>query len=472
MRRAVLALLPLLVATGCAGQLSLHPGHFIMVHEDGYPLGFVQPGGARLRGGEVNLGSPDVKLDRIGDQEFEEQDVGEMLRGIDDYVQKDAAPDRPRRLVIFVHGGLNPYRNGIQRVEQFVGAHGEGAKHPAIVSAHWLFVNWNSDLLGSLVDDLCCIRRGDRDVLGGLLTSPFVGAAHLAESVLLAPRAWWYQGENAVDGFSEPGGVRGDVCDVPVVEAAERPLEPEKIASYFLFYPLRALSASVIQAFGTPAWDQMKRRAALVAARIRTMTDEGTAREGAGHILFRKLEERIPREGRWRVGNDPDAEKDLEIFLVGHSMGTIVLSRLLEQFSEMPVRRIVFLGAASSLEDFEGAVVPYLRRHGAAKFWGFSLSESDEAREISGLDVYERGSLLVWIDNLFERVNVPGQRTFGRAQNLRRHFSLPPGLERRIFLLRFDGRGRDDPRRHGDFDNPRIVSRLLEFAAREACPGK
>jgi hypothetical protein len=467
--RAALALLPLLVATGCAGQVPLHRGHFIMVHEDGYPIDFILSDGRRFAGDEINLRSPEVKLDRVSDQDFVTRDVEEILRGIDEYARKDPPPGHRRRLIIFAHGGLNPYSNGLKRVEQFVGPKGEGAKFPGISTAYWVFINWNSDLLGSLADDLCCIRRGDRDLLGGLLTAPFVGAAHVAASGLLAPRAWWYQGENAVDGFAGPGGVRGDICDVPVREGEDRPLEPEKIASYFLLYPLRALSAAVIQAFGTPAWDQMKRRAALVAARIREITEKGTVREGAGHILLRKLQGRVVADGKWKIGNDV---KDLEIFLVGHSMGAIVLSRLLEQFPEMPVSRIVFLGAASSLQDFDGAVVPYLRRHAAAKFWGFSLSEIDEAREISGLDVYERGSLLVWIDNLFERVNVPGQRTFGRAQNLRRHFSVPDGLGQRVFLLRFDGRGRDDPRRHGDFDSPKIVSRVLGLAEQDACPGR
>lgn len=439
MIRVAPALLLLLVAlAGCAGRVPLHPGHFIMVHEDGYPL--------------------DAQLAPISDDEFGRRDVGEILQAIDGYVRKDPAPGFPRRLVLFIHGGLNPYRNGLKRVDQFVGA--QGAHYPAIRSAFWLFVNWNSDLLGSLVDDLCCIRRGDRAPLGGALTAPFVTGARVVESGILAPRAWWFQGENAVDGFGEPRR-GGDVCDI-VSPEPEKGVAVAEVASYFLLYPVRALTAPVIQAFGSAAWDQMKRRADLIAARIR-MIEDGTVHGGAGYILLKKLADRLTTDPKW---------KELEVVLMGHSMGAIVLSRLLEEFPELPASRIVFLGAAASIQDVEGAVIPYLLGHPGAKFWGFSLSETDEAREISGLDVYERGSLLVWIDNLFERVNVPSQRTFGRAQNLRQHFRVPAGLDRRMFLMRFDGKGRDDPRRHGDFDKPRIVNRILGLVEQDACPSR
>ena len=58
-------------------------------------------------------------------------------------------------------------------------------------------------------------------------------------------------------------------------------------------------------------------------------------------------------------------------------------------------------------------MIPYLRQHkdtpllGGTEFWLFAIAEADEARRISFADVYERGSLLVWIDNYFEGINAP-----------------------------------------------------------------
>jgi len=48
---------------------------------------------------------------------------------------------------------------------------------------------------------------------------------------------------------------------------------------------------------------------------------------------------------------------------------------------------------------------------------------NDERYEKGWGDLWERGSLLVWIDNLFERIHSPYQLRLGRCLNLFRKSS-------------------------------------------------
>ena len=119
-------------------------------------------------------------------------------------------------------------------------------------------------------------------------------------------------------------------------------------------------------------------------------------------------------------------------------------------------------------------MLPYLHRHPPAQFWAFSLAETLEAREINGVDLYERGRLLVWVDDMFERVGAPADRTFGRARNLRLYFAVPeefrgrPGGAARVFLVEFD-KGGGDPRRHADLTRTTNLERILRMASQGGC---
>lgn len=462
MARGVLLSLLLsgLLAAGCASVPPPPQRHYLLVHADGYPL---------------------TTKGRLPDREtFEREQVAAIRAGIDDYVKgydpHEWPGKRPRpQLVLFIHGGLSPHAEGLARIQDFLDAQKDRRANPEVAASHFVFLNWDSDLWGSLVDDLCCIRQGDRSQLVGPLTAPFVGLARAAEAVFLAPRAWYFQAQNAVDGFREEA--ERDQCNPlsvrRVEDEEEERLNVPAAASFFAFYPLRFLSVPFIQSFGTSAWEMMKRRAALVFAREKALPPRDWVKEGAGRLLVNALREPLRTSGAWWLGGTE--KRDLDVVLVGFSMGAFVVNRLLQEFPEIHFARIFYLGAASSIGDFEASVLPYLRQHRetrevkAAQFWSFSIAEADEAGQIDPPDVYERGSLLVWIDNYFERINTPTQRTFGRWRNLRLHFKTPEGFQGQIFLVKFDGRGWRDPSKHGDFDEPKTFDRLLRM--REAdCP--
>lgn len=437
------------LASGCAtGQLkALEPdprSHYIMVHKEGYPL--------------------DRNENALSNDAFRNEYVEAILLGIDRHVKQRWESKQVPQVLFFVHGGLNPYQTGLDRIGKLVNLKDGDEKKKDLLgrsSYYPVFINWNSSFGSSWWDDNFMIRRGTRDPWGGFLTSPFVLAGRLAESALTAPREWWYQGDNAWKSIREPKS--------PDEKEADLVLDG---VTYFGLLPARGLTVPALRAFGTPAWEMMKRRTELLLARKLRPNDY--AKEGAGRTFMEVLKERIPKDregkpvkGKWGTGDG--TKGPIEITLVGHSMGTMVLDRLLRAFPDVHFQRIVYMAAASSIDDFETSVLPYLNNHTDAQFWGFSLSERDETRERVGFDVIERGSLLVWIDNLFEHVLTPSQRRFGRYNYYCNYYQLPIQYLPMVRVIKFRGE-EGQPRKHEEFDDEDKLEGMLRQVDPEAYP--
>lgn len=463
---------------GCAALPAAPPAHYILVHKEGDPI--------------------DREKKKLTPEQFKSQYVDRILAGIERHVAKPT-DDKPTRIMLFVHGGLNTYEAGLKRVNDLVRLEDD----PEAPDAPWgrllgtpyypIFVNWNSSLWSSLWDDIFIVRRGRRAPLQATATAPFVLLSRVAEAGLSIPRTLW--------SFVEPEG-RPEGSD-----AGERP--PDKGPSYLLLAPVRGVTVPFLDAFGTGAWDIMKRRAAFVTARglpaeavadleprmpKRPARDE--QRQGAGRTLVQSLVGRLcVKDGDasrlfWTEDADPEpataprrckdgqAGREVQLTLVGHSMGALVVNRVLLGFPNVPFHRVVLLAAAASIDDLDTAVLPYLDRHPETEFHNVSLSMNDERYERGWGDLWERGSLLVWIDNLFERVNAPQQLRLGRCLNLFRPAPDEPRSTSaryapRVFFHKLTGQATDDPRRHGDFDEPLKLPRILEMvddpAARQTC---
>lgn len=449
---AVLFVTSMISAAGCGTLTSDHPGRFIIVHKEGHL----------------------VDLDRrpMMDVAWQEKEWPRIRAAIDAYVS--SVPEGHAKLLVYVHGGLTTYQGALDGLASFHVAQdaktdsGELA-NPHLREHHLLFVNWDSSLATSIVDDLFVLRLGRSVPAWGVPSSPFVAGQRLMHSGLGAPQSLGLQLSNAWDSL-----VRRERTDWPWCTSTTGTSEGTGwvIGNAALFsglYPLRALTVPVIQGFGMPAWDTMKRRAELaVSPKLRP----GSESSGGVHRLLAAMRRQIPGPGLWRTAQGTEPHK-LAVTLVGHSMGTMVLNHVLQDFADLFFARIVYLAAAAGVDEVRGAVLPYLDRHENAQFWAFSLSETREALEWNYLDVYDRGSLLVWIDHYFERINKPGDRTFGRAKNLRRYFSPAevapaPRRARQVFLVKF-GNGSGDPERHGDLNEPKFVERALKVMATE-CP--
>lgn len=176
--------------------------------------------------------------------------------------------------------------------------------------------------------------------------------------------------------------------------------------SWFVTLPTKPLTAPFIDAFGKSAWEIMLRSTDLL---YHTDGDFSTASDvakrahmekgyqhvqadGGLSVFMRRLQEELERNG----GADA-----WDITLVGHSMGTIVLNRLIHDFGTspsgtMPFNRIVYMAAAASVKEYEDSVFPYLAKNPRAQFYHLTLHVRAEARDrwepVRYVDLPPRGS--------------------------------------------------------------------------------
>ncbi|GAA4379662.1 hypothetical protein [Hymenobacter koreensis] len=166
------------------------------------------------------------------------------------------------------------------------------------------------------------------------------------------------------------------------------------------------------------------------------------------------------------------------ITLIGHSMGAIVMSQLLEERrDQLQVDHIVYMAAACNLQDFRYKVVPYLQQRPQTLFYNLTLHPYSEVNEnmLQGvlpahfppLRVPVDGSLLVAIDRLLIDPLTPMERTLGRWHNfVLATFDpgfVPEPMRRRVTLkaFGFGPSGSFGPQYHGDFDNVRLPKKGL-----------
>jgi hypothetical protein len=122
----------------------------------------------------------------------------------------------------------------------------------------------------------------------------------------------------------------------------------------------------------------------------------------------------------------------VEITLIGHSMGSLILNRLLAVLEQLggliPIQHIIYLAPAASIEELDEMVFPFLTSHRVTKFWLFTLNRRDEAREITSplAIVLPRGSLLAWIDTFLEPIGSVGDQTLGSIRNVNNYYQPEP----------------------------------------------
>lgn len=187
------------------------------------------------------------------------------------------------------------------------------------------------------------------------------------------------------------------------------------------------------------------------------------------------------RELLCRVTDESKSKKfDYQITLVGHSMGAIVLDKTLTALRRhwvgtTALRNIVYMAAASSIEDSLGSVVPVLvcrqkneHRPGFAQpchagqkegiktdFYNLMLNTKAEVSETFKGGIVPTGSLLISIDQHHENPEHPLRRTFGSEVNVLSSLDI---IERRfepafgdVNFKAFDSAPNMAPGKHGDF---------------------
>ncbi len=463
-------------------------GHHISVDEEGHARGHVK-----------NEGQADFTYkDKLEDEEFQIQYVNSIFNNLEQYVLKQKEGTRlPAQILIFIHGGLNSYKEGLGRIQEFLEKQKNAKDFPNLSSHFLVSLNWEAGLRSALKDHFFQIRYGIRDPYFATATSPIVLFHDLGNSIIKAPDAIYSEAKDLFQNQSADftsaflvTGLYASVYGLPIAAlhptltiASVMPYASYATAGlygYWFFeddftryslWPIRMASAPFIEGFGTPAWDMLKRRPDLL------LFNPTTKKDGAMGELLKKLANNI-KDGKWRTkeceNNKSIPCPPVELTLLGHSMGAMVSDRILTTLTqELTFKHIIYIGAANSIADFKVSVIPYLRDHDQTKFWSFALSEQDERNEKyhKYFDFLTRGSLLVWIDLLLERTYGLSQKRFGREVN-QEWVNIDDKIAwNRICRISFSGNPArtKEPKKHGDFTEPDNVELVLRVV-KNGCP--
>lgn len=376
----------------------------------------------------------------------------------------------PPRVVVFVHGGMDPYAASKARLldTNLLDALAASNCYP-------IFVVWNSGPFSAYGEHLLYIRQGSKMPLYvGIPTLPLVLVSDLARGVARLPVTLFgrfysdaYTTELRSD--SALANALGDSrtarwenfeglihAEIPATyhppkkEGHARSVMNRSIhlTEYVVTLPTKIVSLPLLDGMGTEAWDIMLRR-------TRTMFEPTASYEISQMVKNLNSSKINPTNKvnmirRWLhpVADDDALSKTnaqggaMDFFgekvagwstnyafeFYGHSMGTIVLNELFRNQPDIQAKNIGYLGAACSIEDFKTALFPYLNIHTNAQFYSLSLHRERERDEypLAGLrvlflrDLIARGSLLNWVDDIFAKPNTISDRTLGAWENITR----------------------------------------------------
>ncbi|MEY2481609.1 MAG: hypothetical protein QOK24_137 [Verrucomicrobiota bacterium] len=470
--------------------------HIIVVKGNGEPFRPVVQ--RRQRKGEWQY---KVKLESFG------RTPEEQTKAYKIYLEALAANIRKSKkteLTVFIHGGMNFVSGSVKHAvslvannERFQEFREEGLRGFDISSHGYpIFICWDSPPTGYGEQSLW-VRAGKTEKYGRSVgrgiyawaSLPFQILADAGRAVTRLPLELFEFGYNdfySIDQRSfteykrmkeETPYLRGESLykGLPISPTAKKiavsnvePIErkPKHLMQDIgtvLLFPVRSVALPLIDGIGVGAWNNMLRHTDTMFDRTNpesrgrhTPVEDAVAKGETGAIAMFLA----------TLRDSPGASTNYKVTLIGHSMGAIVANRIIVSYPEFNYANIVYLAAACSVREFQGCVIPYLLAHKKSRFYGLSLHPRRESGEIAisprniPLDVAPRGSLLVWIDNIFGNPPSEDQRRFGVFQTavLASH-NIPPDARPQVTLKCFkfgDDDTREDgiirsPQHHGDF---------------------
>lgn len=380
------------------------------------------------------------------------------------------------KILIYIHGGLNYPLQATTKAKELIDLIEvtDNVYKP-------LFIHWRSALFTTYKEHLFHDRQGEHWKTAGLLTAPFVLLEDLGRGLIRSPMTMLRTVSNyyksvvfdkspgEFSAFSMDKHVRTDRNSVNslVSNFGELPLlidkrnKVEKVSDGLLNFAYMGLSLTTVPIFdalGTGAWATMKRRTEIMFTKARPSRkhhSNGNYREQREGVATRLID-----------GLARKQEKDkTKIILVAHSMGTIIANKILSNWPELEFEKIIYMAAASSIEDYRLSVLPYLRRHNHTVFYNYSLHPIAENTDSYGFGLGGFGSLLTQIDNFYEAPITEDQRTLGRWANVMNGIIYLIGkddVENKVaerLCFRTLPLGSEYPSKHGDFDEIKFITK-------------
>jgi hypothetical protein len=385
--------------------------------------------------------------------------LDDMFTDMASYCAEQRAIERgPCKVLIYVHGGLNSHHDSIQRSVTLNGKIRAAGYYP-------IFVVWDSSLFSSWLDHVAYVHHGLWSPRYKFL-APYVAATDELEGALKAPASWLSEIRHTIPPVGERSKLEEvakqsyrDLITSPYFEvndiwdpgrkdlADNRALWSEKVLPY-VRSPLTAVSKIVttplvIQAAGGGAWDTMQRRATMLFRTEEQFTSLSAQNIATlAHFITRYQQDFLPQfcaVGTYTPPRDRAAfaaprelemkfvscDDNLRLTIVSHSMGAIVVDQLLRFAPRIRVSNLVFMAAATSVDDYSDTVHHYLLdqrelhpKQDPTQVYHLVLHPTAEVFKEEFLGLPPRGSLLVWIDNFFSNPVSPLGRTVGRFINL------------------------------------------------------
>jgi len=432
-----------LIVSGCS---TLQPikdeeaiGHVISIGRDGC-LEEIKPG-------------EKIKLDP-GEELFDQDDNVKIncqpsfdliLDGIQRFPKNS---DGEIEVLIYVHGGLNTKESALERAQEKY----KEIKYSDVEKKYPIFINWRSGPVTTYSSHLTRIRQGDISSTAPL-TSPIYFLTDVGNSLINIPKSWFVTGEHSLDSTF----FRDDEYLEKYKKGDNGVLFTGDLNDYSTFgrsfwwvvtSPAKLITTPFTYTMARPAWDIMLRRTNTLFYKPSDLQngnhDDGYGSEmgtGALSVFLLQMEALIKTK-----------KLPVKITLIGHSMGAIVVNKMVNMDIELPYENIVHMASADSIKNLFEQVVPYLSVHDA-NFYSLSLHPENEDREVSAWGLTPSGSLLVWIDDMFTSPETVLDKRSGRWENMERVLKLIPDNARKKMYFKIYGLNDSglEPQKHGEF---------------------
>ena len=381
----------------------------------------------------------------------------ELLDAIVDEIALEIPVDGKKRVMLYFHGGLGVPKHGTERLEAFLKNYCGSPARPV----YPVFVSWRSGVGVSVKDRYLNVRNGEYvGKKGAILRLPFYLVSDLASGIAKGPETYYdvfadtmarvgierkkesarraeYKDEIQA-GVLELQG-KGDVGFLDQLRE-----DTKEYGARLTTGRARFVTTPLIQGVGTHGWEAMRRRAEKIFATEADSQDSvdgyRTAQElgsdentGMVSLLARRI-----RQLDHDLGNDR-----LEITVVGHSMGAIIANLLVRDFPDLPIKRIIHMASADSVRNWKSMTKPWLAKHPDVEFYNLVLHPYNEIRDdyseklgLRGRKIVPRGSLLIWIDQMFTTPASTDDLTSGTwytSRKLLRHYKALPNAHLKVF---------------------------------------
>lgn len=445
-----------------------------------------------------------VMIDPLTHEPLDEQAAAEYVKEIfceAELLARYHGDENNPRMLVYVHGGLNNYGHTNEKVNTGI------AWDIMMDRDDWhypVFISWHSGAVSAWLEHTFRLREGRRTNLAvGMGSSPFVFLSDLMTWASRYPITAYYQAATEKDRILSGTGASGWVLTGSWRAANSSICGEERCG--FDQPPCGGWRSKTLQVnlsdYHTSWWNRVGRGTTQVVGfpfrytvgSVWHSTFSASAWDVMKHRVHNALYPPSDFDGRWKAINGAVAgarffellilrgeEKPYQVTLVGHSMGTMILNRVLSEYQPEwrqsgMLRNIVYMAAAASIEDSMYALRPILVPEEAAEgskgrddegarhsvnFYNLTLNRVAEASEMHALSALPMGSLLISIDQHYESPDHWMRRTFGSEINvlsslpvLDAAFEKAPG---EVVFKAFDRNPGRLPAVHGDFS-------LMEF---------